>query len=273
MVELDVLFESNDLQSFPLSDALKRAYGSSIGFERPRLFANFVSTMDGVGAIPDVDRSSAMISGKNKGDRFVMGLLRACADAVLVGAGTLRAHPTSLWTPENAFPDAADEFAELRRALHMTPAPALAIVTASGKIDPGHRALAGGAMVITTEEGSQRIGKDHGDSLEVVVAGEGRQLSGMQVVSVLRDRGNALILTEGGPTFFGHLLQDGLVDELFLTIADRIAGRDEHEKRSGIVNDATFLPERLARADLLSARRLESYLFLRYALRPLEPAA
>ena len=271
MVELEVLLESSGVEPFPLSETLVRSYGGSIGFPRPRLYANFVSTIDGVGAIPDVDRSSVLISGKNAGDRFIMGLLRACADAVLVGAGTLRAHPTTTWTPAQAFPDAADEFATLRQALGKRPDAVLAIVTASGKIDPEHRALKNGAIVITSEEGARRIPK-HADDLEVVVAGEGSDLSGELIVSALRERGHELILTEGGPTLFGHLIREGLVDELFLTIANQFGGRAHGEERPGIVDDATFLPDQIARADLMSARRLESHLFLRYALRPITPA-
>jgi len=272
MVELDVLFDSTDVPAFPLNEALVRSYGTPLGFRRPSVVANFVTTLDGVGAIPDVQRSSALISGKNAGDRFVMGLLRACAEVVLVGAGTLRAHPTSRWTPANAFPDAADDFAGLRRSLGMDPDPLLAIVTASGKIDPAHRGLANGGIIITTDQGADRIAKAHPDNLEIVTVGRGGQLPASQVVSVLRDRHHALILTEGGPKLFGHLLAENLVDELFLTVANTMAGRDQHEYRPGIVDGLKLLPEKIARADLLSARRLEAHLFLRYALGSIEAA-
>jgi len=46
-----------------------------------------------------------------------MGLLRACADAVLLGVGTLRATPGHQWTPEHIYPDRAESFAELRNDL------------------------------------------------------------------------------------------------------------------------------------------------------------
>ena len=49
-----------------------------------------------------------MISGKDPADRFLMGLLRACADAVVLGAGTLRATPGHLWTPAHVYPALAD---------------------------------------------------------------------------------------------------------------------------------------------------------------------
>ena len=56
--------------------------------------------MDGVTALgPEYPSSGSAISGHDPADRFVMGLLRACADVVLIGAGTLRATPGHLWTP------------------------------------------------------------------------------------------------------------------------------------------------------------------------------
>jgi len=43
--------------------------------------------------------------------------------------------------------------------------------------------------------------------------------------AVLRERGHALILSEGGPTLFGSLLTADSVDELFLTVSPLLAGR------------------------------------------------
>src|SRR5512141_2287638 len=99
MISLDTLFEKDGLPSYGLAEGLKQRYGGGLGFEAPRLYANFVSSLDGVVALEGTTNSSQMISGKSEADRFVMGLLRACADAVMIGAGTLRAAPASLWTP------------------------------------------------------------------------------------------------------------------------------------------------------------------------------
>jgi hypothetical protein len=98
MIPLDVLFEKSGLPSYDLPADLERLYGGGLGFEAPRLYANFVSSLDGVVALEGEKHSSQMISGQSEADRFVMGLLRACADAVLIGAGTLRAAPGSVDT-------------------------------------------------------------------------------------------------------------------------------------------------------------------------------
>ena len=80
-VGLSLLFERSDLPAYDLPDTLRALYGGPIGFGAPAVYANFVSTLDGVVAMgPDVPPS--VISGRSPADRFVMGLLRACAEAV-----------------------------------------------------------------------------------------------------------------------------------------------------------------------------------------------
>lgn len=77
------------------------------------MVANFVSTLDGVVAF-DTDESSGggEVSGFFDPDRFVMGLLRAMADVVLVGAGTVRSAPTHEWTARRVHPASAALYAE-----------------------------------------------------------------------------------------------------------------------------------------------------------------
>jgi len=81
------------------------------------IYANFVSSIDGVVTLGANPSAGSVISGKSAADRFVMGLLRACADAVVLGAGTLRATPGHLWTPAHVYPALATEFTALRSAL------------------------------------------------------------------------------------------------------------------------------------------------------------
>src|SRR5258708_33615852 len=109
---LNRLDERAGLPQFELPVELERLYGGGIGFDVPCVFANFVETIDGVVAIPELDRSNALIAGGSDADKFVMGLLRACADVVLVGSGTVNASPQGTWRPERVYPAAAEAFAE-----------------------------------------------------------------------------------------------------------------------------------------------------------------
>src|SRR4051812_28256694 len=140
-----------------LSAELRAAYGSDLGFESPRVFANFVSSVDGVVALEERAESGGIISGGDPGDHFVMGLLRACADGVLVGAGTFRKAGPHLWYPERIFPEAAEQWAELRRNLGLAAHPRLVLLSASGNVDPTHPALRDGAIVIVSPRGEPRL--------------------------------------------------------------------------------------------------------------------
>jgi riboflavin biosynthesis pyrimidine reductase len=115
--------------------------------------------MDGIVALGGEVESGGIISVHSEADRFVMGLLRACADAVVVGAGTFRKTPNHLWTAEHIYPSAAGAFGELRAKLAMTRRPTFVLVTASGAVDAEHPALERDALVVTRcSNRSPRIG-------------------------------------------------------------------------------------------------------------------
>src|SRR5580704_10455329 len=79
-----------------LPPELREMYDGDLRFRtssagRPYVIANFVSSLDGVASYQIAGESGgSAISGSNPADRFIMGLLRASVDAVMVGAGTLQ---------------------------------------------------------------------------------------------------------------------------------------------------------------------------------------
>jgi riboflavin biosynthesis pyrimidine reductase len=243
---------------------LERLYGGRLGFEAPHLYANFVSSLDGVVALEGEEHSSQMISGRSEPDRFVMGLLRAFADAVLIGAGTLRAAPDSLWTPAYIYPEAAVQFADLRRRLGRQDQPRLVLLTASGEVDPHHPALEREALVMTTSPGATKLRNRLPASSIVIALGDGEGINLVDAIATLRTEGYLILLSEGGPTVIGGLFQAGLLDELFLTLSPIVAGRSDVGGRPGLVEGAELLPSRSISGDLLSVRHQGSHLFLRY---------
>ncbi|MEN3341990.1 MAG: hypothetical protein V7644_1394 [Actinomycetota bacterium] len=265
MAPLELLDERPGLPELELPEELRRLYGGGLGFDGPRVFANFVETIDGVVAMPDVPRSNALVSGESEADRFVMGLLRACADVVLIGSGTLLASPKGTWRAERVFPPAAAAFAELRSRLGSREQPLVAVVTAGGSLDPAHPVLEQGALVLTTEQAAPELRALVPAAAEVVAAGGGDWVDARAAVDCLRRRGHQRILSEGGPTLFASLVAAGAVDELFLTVSPLLAGRAAGPRLS-LVEGAELLPGVEVRGELLSIRRHESHLFLRYAL-------
>jgi riboflavin biosynthesis pyrimidine reductase len=263
---LQALFEAPGLPAFEVPDELIRTYDGSIGFAEPRLYANFVASLDGVTAIPHELQSSHLIAASSENDRFVMGLLRACADAILVGAGTLMASPRTRWTAEHAYPPAAPLYAELRSSRGRPPHPTLAVLSGSGRIDPRHPGLTGHSLILTSEQGAARLRRDRPASAAIVPLGTAATLDPVAAVAALRADGHELILCEGGPTLFGALVAAGLADELFLTLSPLLAGRSRGAQRLSLLENAAFLPGRTVGCNLLSLRRAGSHLFLRYEL-------
>ena len=258
---LEVLFE-RDVPDYKLPADLERLYGR-LGFSSPVVYSNFVSTLDGVVTLGSQPSAGSTISAKYPADRFVMGLLRACADAVVIGAGTLRATPGHLWTPRHVYPDLAAAFAQLRSNLGRRPEPPLVVLTAGGKLDFKHPALVKGAIVMTTPAGAKVIGRRLPPASELVVIGRGKNLNVARVLDELHSRRLEILLTEGGPHLMGELIREQLLDEMFLTISPVAAGR-ARDRRLGMVEGVELLPKAGAWSSLLSARLHGDYLFLRY---------
>jgi len=264
MEPLELLYEQEGLPAFALPAALAALYPGSLGFDAPRVFANFVESVDGVVAIPSLEQSNKLIAAGSTADRFVMGLLRACADAVAIGAGTLTASPGGVWTPKQAFPAAAAHYDELRAALGLASQPEIAVLSASGGVDPSHPLFESGALVLTTDVGRTLLGDRLPGATTIVSLGPGGELDPIAAVGALRARGHHRILHEGGPHVIGSFFRAGAVDELFLTVSPLLTGRTLLNPRLALVEGADLLPG--VRTRLLGVRRDTDHLFVHYAI-------
>jgi len=265
-----------------LPDELRIAYGGDLRFppsgpQRPYVIGNFVSTVDGVVSYEIAGQSGGGdISGFDESDRFIMGLLRASADAVMMGSGTLRqTAPEHLFVADRVCPQARDLYARYRsEALKKTAPPLHVVVSGSGRVDltraifrtPGIRTL-----IVTTPAGRDLLAASGVGSL---VSTEVRSLEGpiiapASMLELLRAQfGVSLLLLEGGPTLFGGFVADGCVDELFLTIAPQVAGRNMLPLRPGFIAGVEFLPETAPWLDIVSVKERGNHLYLRYRAAP-----
>lgn len=271
---LQTLFDRTSGAAIPLPEALREAYGGDLRFEQGasvHLVANFVSTVDGIVSYGTPGAESARhISRGHAGDRFVMGLLRAAADAVVAGAGTLRVEPKVTFTPRQIFPPAADLYADLRRARGLAERTRVAVLTASGEIDPSHPVLRSAdvePLIVTSDAGAARLAAMGASGPRVIAVGDTTPTMRDAVEAVASTFGARLILSEAGPTLFGQMLRDRVVDELFLTLAPRLAGRSPERRGMALVEGAAFAPEDAPEAELVSARRSDGYLLLRYGFK------
>jgi riboflavin biosynthesis pyrimidine reductase len=264
MEPFDVLLDETGMPAVDLPDELARVLGGKLTFAEESVYANFVATLDGVVAIPSVPRSNELVAGDSDADRFLMGVLRALADVVLVGAGVLRESPKSTWRAEQIYPPAADAYSALRASLGLPSAPEIAVLCGWGHIDPEHPVLRGRALVLTSDRGASRLEGRLPEGAIVVSLGRPLRFTGDAIIGALRARGHRRILSEAGPHTFGTLVRAQVVDELFLTTSPLLAGDDGSGSRFHLVESADLVPP--AGARLLSVRRHGSHLFTRYAM-------
>ena len=256
---------------------LAARFGGELSIElrpdRPTIVANFVSSIDGVVALGPSEPSAGggEISGFSESDRFMMALLRGLADVVIVGAGTVRAGGNHEWTPRRVAPALAESLAAWRSDLKLAPQPTTVVVTARGDVDPAHPGLSAPdvpVIVVTTRAGAARLARlPLPPNMRLEIAEEGAQVSAEALLAIVSATGARLALCEGGPHLFGELLRAGLIDELFLTVAPQVIGRDDTARRLSLVEGVSFgAPGRWAA--LASVRRAGDDLFLRYRFEP-----
>ena len=203
-----------------------------------------------------------------------MGLLRASADAVMVGARTVHdVSPQSLWIPEYTYPEAKLLYKKYRLSiLHQSENPFVVIVSGSGRLEleravfrtPGAR-----TVVITTSAGRDELTRRGAMALDSVEVHALNSSSGsIAPLSILRllnlQFGIRMLLHEGGPTLFGQFLAAEAVDELFLTLSPQIAGRQGDAFRPALVEGVEFVPDSAPWFQLLSVKQMDEHLYLRY---------
>jgi riboflavin biosynthesis pyrimidine reductase len=197
--------------------------------DRPFLLVNMIATADG----------RATIAGRtgpiaNQADYELFHALRTRVDAVMVGAETVRVEsygpmePLAVLVTRSARvpPEVGLLRAPGNRVLVLTPSPDATLPECAAHVDYLRAPLAEGVRRLRTE------------------------------------RGVASVLCEGGPQLLGDLLRAGLVDELHLVIATKLAGGQD--PITIVSGPALARPAELA---LLSLHESGGYLFLRYGVK------
>jgi len=262
-----------------LPEELRTLYGGDLLFpphdDRPYVIGNLVSTLDGVVSYEVPGRSGGgEISGFNEADRFIMGLLRASADAVVVGARTLReVAPGHLWLPDHVYPEARESYARYRKgALNKREPPLNVIVSGSGAVDlqrPAFRTRDARTLFVTSPSGAEVLAKNGVADLpsadvRAIETPEGK-IAPDSILKLLHDEfAVKFLLHEGGPALFGDFVAHSCLDELFLTVAPQFAGRNIKQPRPGVISGVAFLPETAPWLKLVSVKQSSSHLYLRY---------
>ncbi len=279
MREFHVLFDELSAQgggSAPLDPAMA-SYGGLVfpppPPTRPWIYANFVQTIDGIVSLLGDEASGADIGGLPE-DRWLMDLLRAHADAVILGMGTLRAEQR-LERPRPrgpVFRIVHPELEQLRVRLGRGRQRNI-LVTARAAFQLGDYAVFDGelvdATVVTTHEGarsldSQRGRHPHVDIVAVDPAGDSVDL--VQAIAALQQRyGIRYLLCEGGPSLYSGMLTAGLIDEEFLTVAPlEVGAMSAHGPRPTVLPGIGLSRQDAVRWRWLSCRKVADYQFHRF---------
>jgi riboflavin-specific deaminase-like protein len=179
--------------------------------KRPFVAVNFVETLDGRATI---EGRSGPIGSET--DTEMLGRLRCRFDAVMIGAGTMRVERYGRLASK-------EETRRRRKAIGLDPDPLMIIV--SGRLDlpwdaPLFTAGEGRVLILTASEADP---PETATPLQLQ-----RHEGAVNLTEALgrlhRDHGVRALLSEGGPHLHEQLQADGLVDELFLTIAPKLSG-------------------------------------------------
>jgi riboflavin-specific deaminase-like protein len=223
--------------------------GARIPVDRPYTVVNFVASADGHAAFRGRSRWLS-----DEADRELFHGLREHVDAVMAGTGTLRAERYGRMVRD-------PERRRRRAASGLNPEPLAVIMSRSGDVptdiplfsDPGSRVVVFTPSALDTSGLTAAVDVVRLDPGELTLTTMMRRLRSNYDVRSL--------LCEGGPTLFGALLQENLVDELFLSLAAKLTG-------GGSAPAITAGPElaELRPLSLVWVLELDGALYLRYAV-------
>lgn len=234
--------------------------------ERPFTYVNFVMSHDGrVSFNEPGHHGGSDISRRDDHDRWLMGLLRARADAVIVGGSSIKTAGNHVWTPAAVFPEDAEAFAALRNHEGRREVPLLVVLTRSGNL-PKHAPTLDNpelpVLIATTADGARQAQEILGDREWVRYFETGAELDQHVVMQHLRQQNIATLLCEAGPQVYGALLRDNLIDEAFVTISPIMMGETDERRRPSLIEGVAFGYEQPPQLHLLSLHRHGSHLYL-----------
>lgn len=268
--KFELLFEESKNQANGLPAELKEIYGGDWCLPdtsgRVYSYSNFVISHDGkISFNIKGHEGGGDVSGFNKHDQWVMALARSRADAVVVGANTLRVEPEHEWTAEFIFPSEAEGFSELRRQEGREEFPLQVMISKSGDIAP-HAAIFKSnlkVLIATSESGAERVNALKLPNTEVRTFGKNEVDLAQLYASLHQDFGCRTVLCEGGPRLYASLIEAGQLDEEFLTLSPVMVGSSSTEPRPGLFEGVALEPGNKYLAKLASVRRAGNHLFVR----------
>jgi riboflavin biosynthesis pyrimidine reductase len=282
----EVLFDH--AEPSPIDDPAYAPYGN-LGFpepagDRPWVYSNFVQSLDGIVSLLGKHASGGDIS-QSADDRWLMDLLRAHADGVLMGMNTLREEQRRRGPDSRGivFRVADSTLRELRVKLGKRRERNVFITRAADLDLSRHKVFDGDvvdAAILTSPAAAERLhAQGTHPNLAIIGAGDKDTLDLRAAIVRLREElGVQYLLCEGGPTVYGNLARLDLIDEKFMTIAPLETGQVVPADQERIAEEQTlpvllrptvfggpgFTFEQITRWQWISCRKAGDHEFSRY---------
>jgi len=193
--------------------------------DRPWIATNMIASADGGTAIQGVSGGLGSPS-----DKAVFRGLRSAADVILAGAETVRRERYKAPTVNNESHPARAQRGQL-------PHPRLAVVSGSLNLDldlPLFQTTGAQPLpILFTSQKSARISGDRFDGLAEVIPLGAKRVDVVAMIQTLHQLRANIVLSEGGPTINGQLVQHDLVDEWNLAISPTLLGSDSSRAAVG----------------------------------------
>ncbi|MCB0114784.1 MAG: dihydrofolate reductase family protein [Caldilineaceae bacterium] len=267
-----LLFSAEQGQPPSLPEAFRQIYPGDwplpVIAGRPYVYTNFATSRDGrISYNVKGQEAAAFVTKADPHDRWLMGLLRMRADAVLIGDGTIRMEPDYNPTAEFIYPPEAEAFKAQRLADGLDAVPLVVVLSFNGAL-PAHAHCLHNPdqrlIMATTAKGAinarsiQCVG--HMDILDL-----GEDSADLhKLMRILHDDyGIHNLLCEGGAHVFAGLLDAGLVDEEFVTWCPVFVGRDAANFRPSYAEGVAWLPDAAPYSEPISLHKAGDYLYLR----------
>lgn len=271
------LFDDSPPEGLSLPADFQRIYGGDWCIpdnDRIYTYVNFATSRDGRVSFDEPGHlSGGDVSGFNAHDRWLMGLLRARADAVLMGDNTFSVEPEHIWIAQYIFPADAAPFTALRIAEQRSTNPLLVFLSQAGDL-PWHAAVFDhpelSIIIATTHHGVQRVRARRPASAQIEILDLGEQSCDVaELVRVLSQQyGVRTLLCEGGPRVYGSMLAASQIDEEFVTLCPIMIGnRPDGRPRPSLIEGVPFAPGSAPHPRPLSLRRAGDHLFMRSTFR------
>lgn len=247
--------------------------------DRPWIYSNFVQSLDGIVSLRGKHGSGSEIS-QSEDDRWLMDLLRAHADAVLLGVNTLVEERYYMGRARGpVFKIADPDMLRVREKLGRGRQKNIFVSNSATIQLADYRVFDGelvDAYVVTTRAGADRLRAQRHENVHIIEAGEWPRIDlPLAIRKIHQELGVRYLLCEGGPTLYGYMTRAGLIDEKFVTIAPVEVGQmappeqemaefDKTRMRPTTFAGQGFTRETMTHWTWLSCRRIGDHEFNRY---------